>query len=76
MRIICLVHPLRSALPALRVSFSQCYDLDRKGRRVREHTRYIFNELHHSHKKRKDSLETSDILLKLLLEIEISGVAV
>ena len=31
---------------------------------------------HHSHKKRKDSLETRAILLMFLLELELSGVAV
>ena len=31
---------------------------------------------YHSHKKRKDSLETRAVLLIFLLELEISGVAV
>ena len=31
---------------------------------------------HHSHKKRKDSLETRAVLLIFSLELEISGVAV
>ena len=33
-------------------------------------------KFHHSHKKRKDSLETRTILLIFSLELEISGVAV
>ena len=32
--------------------------------------------LHHSHKKREDSLETRAVLLIFLLELEISGVVV
>ena len=32
--------------------------------------------LYHSHKKRKDSLETRAVLLIFFLELEISGVAV
>ena len=32
--------------------------------------------LEHSHKKRKDSLETRAVLLIISLELEISGVAV
>ena len=31
---------------------------------------------YHSHKKRKDSLETRSVLLIFLLELKISGVAV
>ena len=35
-----------------------------------------FAALQHSHKKRKDSLETRTVLLAFRLELEISGVAV
>ena len=35
-----------------------------------------FAPLQHSHKKRKDSLETRAVLLVFWLELEISGVAV
>ena len=35
-----------------------------------------FAALQHSHKKRKDSLETKTVLLGFCLELEFSGVAV
>ena len=35
-----------------------------------------YQNFHHSHKKRKDSLETRAVLLMFSLELEISGVAV
>ena len=37
---------------------------------------FISYNLHNSHKKWKDSLETWAVLLTFLLELEISGVAV
>ena len=38
--------------------------------------RAAFSDYHHSHNKRKDSLETRAVLLIFLLELEIFGVAV
>ena len=37
---------------------------------------FVYTRIKHSHKKRKDSLETRAVMLILLLELEISGVAV